>query len=74
MLNTESTYYRCSKTNLILQKLVEVQQFLGLPELDLTSHQVKIHKGSPAEHIKNWDEVDKTLRGTIYESFLYTEY
>ncbi|KAG8367072.1 hypothetical protein BUALT_Bualt16G0034600 [Buddleja alternifolia] len=55
-------------------KMVDVQEFLGLPEMELTSRQVKIHKGSLSEHIKNWDVVDKILRGTIYEGFLHTDY
>ncbi|KAI3452039.1 hypothetical protein Pfo_008704 [Paulownia fortunei] len=55
-------------------KLVDVQQFLGLPIMELTSRQVKIHKGSLSEHIKNWDDVNTTLRGTTYESFLQTDY
>ncbi|XP_042014999.1 nodulation protein H-like isoform X2 [Salvia splendens] len=55
-------------------KLMDVQRFLGLPVMDLSSRQVKIHRGSLSEHIKNWDDVDKILRGTVYESFLHTDY
>ncbi|XP_042037133.1 nodulation protein H-like [Salvia splendens] len=55
-------------------KLMDVQRFLGLPEMDLSSRQVKIHRGSLSKHIKNWDDIDKTLRGTVYESFLSTDY
>ncbi|KAL1540910.1 hypothetical protein AAHA92_25194 [Salvia divinorum] len=55
-------------------KLMDVQRFLGLPEMDLSSRQVKIHRGSLSEHIKNWDDVDKILRGTVYENFLNTDY
>ncbi|CAJ2635424.1 uncharacterized protein LOC123881588 isoform X3 [Trifolium pratense] len=51
-------------------KLKEVQEFLGLPVMELTSRQVKIHKGPLSEHIKNWNEVANTLKGTVYESFL----
>lgn len=54
-------------------KLVDVQEFLGLPLRDLTSRQVKIHKGPLSEHIKNWDEVNRTLYGTAYQSFLSSE-
>ncbi|XP_045786265.1 uncharacterized protein LOC123881588 isoform X2 [Trifolium pratense] len=50
--------------------LKEVQEFLGLPVMELTSRQVKIHKGPLSEHIKNWNEVANTLKGTVYESFL----
>ncbi|XP_057449508.1 uncharacterized protein LOC130740816 [Lotus japonicus] len=55
-------------------KLRDVQEFLGLPEMELTSRQVKIHRGPLSDHIKNWDEVNKTLTGTIYESFLEADY
>lgn len=51
-------------------KLVEVQDFLRLPRMNLTSRQVKIHKGPLSEHIDNWNDVNKTLSGTAYESFL----
>ncbi|XP_073119041.1 uncharacterized protein [Henckelia pumila] len=55
-------------------KLGDVQDFLGLPKMELTSRQVKIHKGSLSEHMKNWDDVNKTLSGTKYESFLNSDY
>ncbi|KAJ7944412.1 Sulfotransferase [Quillaja saponaria] len=51
-----------------------VQEFLGLPVMALTSRQVKIHRGRLSDHIKNWDDVNKTLTGTIYESFLQADY
>ncbi|CAA2967971.1 nodulation h [Olea europaea subsp. europaea] len=56
-------------------KLVDVQDFLRLPQMELTSRQVKIHKGPLSEHIKNWDDINKALRGTMYEKFLhYNDY
>ncbi|KAL3526765.1 hypothetical protein ACH5RR_011421 [Cinchona calisaya] len=55
-------------------KLADVQEFLKLPRMELTSRQVKIHKGPLSEHIKNWDDVNKTLKGTDYERFLYADY
>ncbi|GFQ03386.1 nodulation protein h [Phtheirospermum japonicum] len=55
-------------------KLMDVQEFLGLPKRELSSRQIKIHKGSLSDHIKNWDDVNKILRGTTYESFLNTDY
>ncbi|GFZ18746.1 P-loop containing nucleoside triphosphate hydrolases superfamily protein [Actinidia rufa] len=55
-------------------KLEEVQEFLKLPLMNLTSRQVKIHKGPMREHIKNWEDVNKTLQGTTYESFLRADY
>ncbi|GAV80723.1 hypothetical protein CFOL_v3_24183 [Cephalotus follicularis] len=58
----------------IVQKLKEVQEFLSLPQMELTSRQVKIHKGPLSDHIKNWDDVNKTLNGTVYESFLRSDY
>jgi len=51
-----------------------VQDFLGLPQMELTSRQVKIHRGPLSEHIKNWDDVNKTLHGTAYERFLQNDY
>ena len=58
----------------LLQKLVDVMNFLKVPQRDLMSRQVKIHKGSLSEQIKNWDDVLKTLKGTHYESFLQPDY
>lgn len=58
----------------LLQKLVDVQEFLKLPPMNLTSRQVKIHQGSLTQHIMNWDDVNKTLQGTTYESFLGADY
>lgn len=55
-------------------KLKDIQEFLWLPQMDLTSRQVKIHKGPLSEHVKNWDDVNKTLKGTVYESFLLSDY
>ncbi|KAL3341457.1 hypothetical protein AABB24_025816 [Solanum stoloniferum] len=55
-------------------KLEDVIEFLRLPQLNLTSRQVKIHSGPLQEHIKNWDDVNKTLKGTAYESFLRSDY
>uniref|UniRef100_A0A0R0JSG9 Uncharacterized protein n=1 Tax=Glycine max TaxID=3847 RepID=A0A0R0JSG9_SOYBN len=55
-------------------KLKDVQEFLGLPQMELTSRQVKIHRGPLSDHIKNWDDVNRTLAGTIYESFLHADY
>eukprot|EP00257_Ricinus_communis_P018136 XP_015576761.1 uncharacterized protein LOC8260596 isoform X1 [Ricinus communis] len=55
-------------------KLKDVQEFLGLPLMELTSRQVKIHKGPLSDHIKNWEDVNKALTGTAYESFLEADY
>ncbi|KAG8642597.1 uncharacterized protein LOC110627776 isoform X3 [Manihot esculenta] len=51
-------------------KLKDVQEFLGLPLMELTSRQVKIHKGPLMDHIENWKDVNETLTGTEYENFL----
>lgn len=58
----------------MLQKLKDVQEFLGLPYMELTSRQVKIHKGPLSDHIENWEDVNKTLAGTEYENFLKADY
>ncbi|XP_051123657.1 uncharacterized protein LOC127246376 [Andrographis paniculata] len=55
-------------------KLVDVLEFLKLPAQNLTSLQVKIHSGSLSELISNFDTVEKTLKGTLYEHYLYTDY
>ncbi|XP_021691803.2 uncharacterized protein LOC110673092 isoform X2 [Hevea brasiliensis] len=55
-------------------KLKDVQEFLGLPLMELTSHQVKIHKGPLSDHIENWKDVNKTLTSTEYENFLRVDY
>ncbi|XP_004501588.1 uncharacterized protein [Cicer arietinum] len=54
-------------------KLKDVQEFLRVPYKDLESHQVKIHTGPLSMQIKNWDEVQKKLTETPYESFLYRD-
>lgn len=54
--------------------LKDVLEFLRLPKMELRSRQVKIHRGPLSEHINNWDDVKKTLNGTVYESFLEFDY
>jgi hypothetical protein len=41
--------------------------------IELESRQVKIHTAPLSMQIENWDEVQKVLRGTPYESFLYKD-
>ncbi|POO03088.1 P-loop containing nucleoside triphosphate hydrolase [Trema orientale] len=55
-------------------KLTDVQDFLKVPRMDLKSRQVKIHKGSLSNLVENWDDIQKTLTGTPYESFLHADY
>ncbi|GFY89990.1 P-loop containing nucleoside triphosphate hydrolases superfamily protein [Actinidia rufa] len=55
-------------------KLIEVQDFLKVPQMDLKSRQVKIHKGSLSQRVENWDDIEKALKGTPYESFLHEDY
>ncbi|KAL0762417.1 hypothetical protein Bca101_078568 [Brassica carinata] len=55
-------------------KLKQVQEFLSIPVKDLSSRQVKIHRGDLSDHIKNWEDVNKTLNGTEYEKFLIADY
>ncbi|XP_045804984.1 uncharacterized protein LOC123898135 [Trifolium pratense] len=54
-------------------KLKDVQEFLRLPYRDLQSHQFKIHTAPLSKQIENWDEVQEALKGTPYQSFLYTD-
>ncbi|KAK4783722.1 hypothetical protein SAY86_018090 [Trapa natans] len=51
-------------------KLEDVQEFLKLPVRELTSSQVKIHKGSLPDLISNWNEVHSALNGTVYKDFI----
>ncbi|KAE8680648.1 hypothetical protein F3Y22_tig00111372pilonHSYRG00034 [Hibiscus syriacus] len=65
-------YYEDLVTN--HTKLKDVQEFLGLPQMELTSGQVKILKGPLSDLVNNWDDVNKTLKGTKYERFLHADY
>ncbi|XP_027368165.1 uncharacterized protein LOC113874143 [Abrus precatorius] len=51
-------------------KLKDVQDFLRLPYRDMHSKQVKIHTAPLSKQIENWDEVQKTLKETLYHNFL----
>ncbi|KAK6946140.1 Sulfotransferase domain [Dillenia turbinata] len=55
-------------------KLEEIQDFLRVPRRNLESRQVKIHKGPLFKQVENWKDIEKTLKGTKYESFLYGNY
>jgi hypothetical protein len=52
---------------------MDVQEFLRLPYRDLQSRQFKIHTAPLSKQIENWDEVQEALKGTPYQSFLYTD-
>ncbi|KAK7383108.1 hypothetical protein VNO78_28777 [Psophocarpus tetragonolobus] len=54
-------------------KLKDVQEFLRLPYRDMHSRQVKIHTAPLWKQIENWEEVQKTLSGTPYEKFLFSD-
>ncbi|GAA0171622.1 hypothetical protein LIER_41193 [Lithospermum erythrorhizon] len=55
-------------------KLMDVQDFLKVPRRDLSSRQVKIHKGALSSQVENWHDVKKTLKGTPYQSFLVEDH
>ncbi|XP_047983441.1 uncharacterized protein LOC125224127 isoform X2 [Salvia hispanica] len=55
-------------------KLVDVQNFLRVPLRDLSSRQVKIHKGSLSSQVENWGDIEKALEGTPYQSYLHEDY
>lgn len=57
-----------------LQTLIDVQDFLKVPHRELKSRQVKIHKGSLSQQVENWDDLEKVIKGTHYESFLQADY
>jgi hypothetical protein len=56
------------------QKLMDVLEFLKVPQRNLKSRQVKIHKGSLSSQVENWNDVSKALTGTQYESFIHEDY
>lgn len=49
------------------KRLIEIQNFLGVPPRKLESQHVKIHTQPLSERIQNWDEVLACLKGTKYE-------
>ncbi|XP_058094481.1 uncharacterized protein LOC131240346 isoform X1 [Magnolia sinica] len=51
-------------------KLMDVQEFLRLPQRSLHSHQVKIHTKPLSQLVANWDDVYKALKDTKYSCFL----
>nr|POE82590.1 hypothetical protein CFP56_46439 [Quercus suber] len=55
-----------------LTTLKDLQEFLKLPQMVLTSRQIKICKGPLSNHFKNWED-NKTLTATAYESFIHAE-
>lgn len=55
-------------------KLMDVQDFLRVPKMELNSRQVKIHRGSLSSQVENWVDLEKALKGTPYESFLQADY
>ncbi len=58
------------KSGEVLQKMLQVQEFVGVKVQDLQSEQVKIHTRPLQEQIQNWDEVSRHLQGTQFENFL----
>lgn len=64
----------CDLRALLLQVLNDVQDFLRIPQMELKSRQVKIHKGPLHEQVENWDDIRKVLNGTPYENFLHEDY
>jgi hypothetical protein len=58
------------KSGEVLQKMLQVQEFVGVKVQDLQSEQVKIHTRPLQEQIQNWDEVFRHLQGTQFEHFL----
>ncbi|KAF8766113.1 hypothetical protein HU200_007609 [Digitaria exilis] len=51
-------------------KLIDVLDFLRMPKRKLSSRHVKIHTKRLRDHIDNWADVNNTLTGTRFESFL----
>lgn len=59
--------------NVILQKLKDVLKFLRLPYFELKSRQMKIHTAPLQNQVENWDGVERSLKGTPYESFILAD-
>ncbi|KAL3621173.1 hypothetical protein CASFOL_036085 [Castilleja foliolosa] len=55
-------------------KIVDVQDFLRVPQQKVKSRQVKIHKGSLSSQVENWGDVKKALNGTRFEGYLNDDY
>ncbi|CAL9101932.1 unnamed protein product [Musa acuminata var. zebrina] len=55
-------------------KLMDVLEFLRVPQRKLVSRHVKIHTRPLHEQVENWDDVYISLKGTEYESFLNSDY
>lgn len=55
-------------------KLVDVLEFLGVPQRELISRHVKIHTSPLSNLVENWDAVRNALTGTQYEGFLTSDY
>ncbi|KAL3614192.1 hypothetical protein CASFOL_042266 [Castilleja foliolosa] len=51
-------------------KMVDVQNFLRVPQQKVKSRQVKIHKGPLSSQVENWGDIEKVLNGTRYEGYL----
>ncbi|KAH9624624.1 hypothetical protein KSS87_000779, partial [Heliosperma pusillum] len=56
------------------ETLLKVQEFLRVPYRNLTSRQIKIHRGPTANQVENWDDIKTALNGTSHQSFLYDDY
>ncbi|MQM20179.1 hypothetical protein Taro_053195 [Colocasia esculenta] len=54
-------------------KLMDVQDFLKVPQRKLVSRQVKIHTRPLSEQVENWKDVYNVLKETKYSSFLGQE-
>ncbi|KAF3446688.1 hypothetical protein FNV43_RR11868 [Rhamnella rubrinervis] len=55
-------------------KLRDLQEFLRLPYRELKSRQVKIHTAPLSNQVDNWEDVQKALSGTSYETYLHADY
>ncbi|KAI9162203.1 hypothetical protein LWI28_024876 [Acer negundo] len=63
-----------SHVHSLAEKLREVQEFLRMPYIELTSRQVKIHSGPLSKQVENWNAVEQALKGSLYKSFLPSDY
>ncbi|ONK73482.1 uncharacterized protein A4U43_C04F32030 [Asparagus officinalis] len=54
-------------------KLMDVLEFLRLPQRELKTRHVKIHTRPLSEQVENWDAVSNALNGTKFKSFLQSD-
>ncbi|GFP84554.1 hypothetical protein PHJA_000599300 [Phtheirospermum japonicum] len=77
LVNKSLEYFKSTRHIIVYYediKIVDVQNFLRVPQQKVKSRQVKIHKGSLSSQVENWGDIEKALSGTRYEGYLNDDY